>query len=83
MDPWDEMYGDDPEFEEDEEGVSLGTVLVKRETEKAILIMDREMTDRWIPKSVIHPNSEVYNDAHSGHELIVKSWWAEKEGLDI
>lgn len=33
----------------------------------------------WVPKSVLHDNSEVYAVGHSG-SLVVKTWWAEKEG---
>lgn len=78
-------YDELPEFQErdeDEAGVSIGTVIVKRETEKAILVMTDQLEDKWIPKSVIHAHSEVWNDTHSGHELIVKAWWAEKEGIE-
>lgn len=33
----------------------------------------------WIPKSVIHDDSEVYKPGTSG-KLVVKSWWAEENG---
>lgn len=34
----------------------------------------------WIPKSVIHDDSEVYDLGHEG-EVIVESWWAEEKSL--
>ena len=53
-----------------------------RETAKALLVQMPEQSDRelWIPKSVIHDDSEVYGDGHEG-ELVVARWFAEKEGL--
>ena len=35
---------------------------------------------RWIPKSLIHDNSEVYKKGTEG-KLVVPQWWAEEEGL--
>jgi len=36
----------------------------------------------WIPFSVLHDDSEVFDDDENGDgEVIVKSWWAEKENL--
>jgi hypothetical protein len=34
----------------------------------------------WIPKSVIHDDSEVYKEGAEG-KLVVARWFAEKEGL--
>jgi len=33
----------------------------------------------WVPKSVVHDDSEVYKDGSSG-KLVVQEWFAEKEG---
>lgn len=33
---------------------------------------------KWIPKSVIHADSEVWRKGHAG-KLIVKAWWAERQ----
>ena len=53
---------------------------VIKETEKAILVkgdvFDEEV---WIPKSVIHDDSEVWEEGHMG-VLVVQSWFAIKEG---
>jgi len=38
--------------------------------------------ERWIPKSMIHDDSEVYDAGdNSSGELVIKGWWAEQEGL--
>lgn len=34
----------------------------------------------WVPKSVIHDDSEVWKTFTEGN-LIVTKWWAEKRGL--
>lgn len=50
-------------------------------TGKALLI-NIENEERWVPISVIHDNSEVFdNEDNSEGTLVVKAWWAEKEGL--
>jgi CMP-2-keto-3-deoxyoctulosonic acid synthetase len=53
---------------------------VLRETDKAILV-NIEGEETWIPKSVILDQSEVYSEKNGNGTLIVKYWWAEKEGL--
>jgi hypothetical protein len=66
---------DDSDFPED-----LGETYVVRETAKAILVrLDGD--DVWIPKSVIHDDSEVWDGKENaaGH-LIVKAWFARREG---
>ncbi len=56
------------------------------ETPKALRVTLQSNTAHstwvWIPKSMIHDDSEVYDakDNSSG-KLVVKLWWAEKEGL--
>ena len=64
------MSFDTAEFE----GIS-----VLQETEKAIKC-EIEGEEFWIPKSVIHEDSEVYEEGTEG-SLIIKRWWAEKNGL--
>lgn len=62
--------------------ISLGNASVKGHSDKALLIkIDDEDYARWIPKSVIHADSEVYKADSEPGELIVEEWWAEKEGL--
>lgn len=62
-------------------GTDLGEGRVIRDSGKAILV---ELTDSgkqvWIPKSVIHDDSEVYEDGTEGI-VIVKTWFAEKNDL--
>lgn len=58
----------------------------KRETAKAILVSFGKASkytkspEVWVPKSVVHDDSEVYKEGDTG-TLIVARWFAEKEGL--
>lgn len=60
---------------------NLGYAEVKRESDKAILveIADIDTEAVWIPKSVIHDDSEVWEDEQDG-DLVVKDWYAKKQG---
>lgn len=47
---------------------------------KAVCVQAPEFDeDTWIPYSQIHDDSPVYRNGDKG-DLIVKTWWAEKEG---
>lgn len=59
--------------------VSLGQFEVSRETEKALKVFNDD-NQVWVPKSVIHDDSEVYKLGTSG-DLVVAEWWAEKNGF--
>lgn len=64
------------------EPVRFRNVTVKRSTDKALLcIWDGE--EHWVPKSMIHDDSEVFEDTDGANEgtLVVKYWWAEQAGL--
>jgi hypothetical protein len=61
------------------DAVYLPNVTAKRETDKALLCVI-EGEEKWIPKSCVHDDSEVFAEGDTG-ELAVKSWFAEKEGL--
>lgn len=54
-------------------------ISVAKETDKAILV-EIEGEEFWVPKSVIHEDSEVKEEGTEGI-LIVKRWWAENNGL--
>ena len=51
----------------------------ERETSRAILVSHDDLGELWIPKSCVHDDSEVFGDGDLG-DLVVKSWWAEKQG---
>lgn len=57
---------------------TLGDAKVIGETDKAIRVTVNETT-YWVPKSVVHDDSEVWKTEDEG-SLVVKSWWAEKNG---
>ena len=62
-----------------DEGVDFPNCEVLRETDRAILVT-RGKGELWIPKSVIHDDSEVYEDGDRG-KLVVQTWWAEEKDL--
>jgi hypothetical protein len=75
---------------EGHEGVTIGEGECVRETDRAILVElrgpkdsfgGRTVTEKWIPKSVIHDDSEVF-EADTEGSVIVHRWWAEKEGIE-
>ena len=68
--------------ESSDDPVSLGHGTCRKETAKAVMLRLTEQGEDevWIPKSVIHDDSEVYAEGHDG-DVVVKRWWAEKEGL--
>ena len=66
-------------------GESVGDAEVIRESDSGLALLIR-LTDigetRWIPKAVIHDDSEVYDARdNAAGDLILKTSWAEKEGL--
>jgi hypothetical protein len=60
----------------------LGESTVLHITDKALLCKVDGIGEQWIPKSVVHDASEVY-DGMEGDVgvLVVKAWWARKAGL--
>jgi len=50
-----------------------------RETDAAICCVGASGRERWVPKSVVHDDSFVFETGQSG-TLVVKRWWAEKQG---
>ena len=62
--------------------VSLGNAKIIKETNSAIQV---ELEDppgvHWIPKSVVHDNSEVWETVGTTGDLIIQEWFAEKEGF--
>lgn len=68
------------------DGHNLGNAQLVRTTDKAILVSVDELIDSewegeiWVPKSVVHDDSEVYSGSTESGDLIVKTWWAEDKG---
>lgn len=65
--------------EDDRLGADFQVVRVLDERAKAIKVRLSNGDDKWLPKAVIHDDSEVFELGHKG-KLIVFEWWAEKEG---
>ncbi len=61
------------------EAHTLGDGKITRESDKALLIKigDKEI---WVPKSVIHDDSEAFDMKNAEGTVVVKRWWAEKNG---
>lgn len=73
------------------EPVTIGNGECIKETPDAILVeLKRDRPDAhgfvttdkqlWLPKSVLHDDSDVFKDGGTG-KVIVYQWWAEKEGF--
>jgi hypothetical protein len=62
------------------EPVDLGHGKAIRSTNLALCVKLDTGEETWIPKSVIHDDSEVYEDGGEG-TVVVHQWWAEKNGL--
>lgn len=62
--------------------VSLGDGEAIQDSGRALLVRLESGEEKWIPKSVIHDDSEVYDaEDNAEGEVVVQEWWAEKEGL--
>jgi len=60
--------------------LSLGKGKRIRATDKAMLVELEDHGELWIPYSVVHDDSEVWDDSPEG-EVVVEEWWADKQGL--
>lgn len=70
--------------EDESSGVVFERVQVKHATDKAMLcVIDGD--EHWVPHSQVHDDSDVYYEdgkvIGDGGKLVVKPWWAEKNGL--
>lgn len=68
-----------PKNHMNEQTVELEDVTVEAETDLALLcsVEDKKL---WIPKSVVHEDSEVQSEGDIG-TIVIMRWFAEKEGL--
>jgi len=65
----------------DSPGFNVGQAEVRRETDKALLIYIEDIGDEvWVPKSVIHDDSEIWEAGQEAGELVVTEWFAHKAG---
>lgn len=64
-----------------QEGVGLGFGRLVMATARALLVDTEGYGEVWIPRSVIHSASDVYDKTtHRGEVVVVARWWAEKAG---
>lgn len=76
-------YPGAPKKEEDmgNEPFEMGSATPIRESGNGkSILFDVEGEHIWIPKKVIHDDSEVWETDQEEGTLMVKFWWAEKEG---
>lgn len=72
-----------PYSEEENESVRIDGVscIARSSSGRAILCQHEDWdSDKWIPQSLIHDDSEVYTSNTQG-VLIVPRWFAKKENL--
>jgi hypothetical protein len=62
------------------ETVELDNVQCIGETARALLVRLDDGAEHWVPKSVVHGDSEVYESGHEG-TLVLEEWFAVREGL--
>ena len=71
-------------FNSGRDPVELGVFVCIHETHAALLCRpegnEDESDDIWVPKSVLHVDSDV-NEKDDEGELVVYQWWAEDKGL--
>lgn len=61
--------------------ITLEEVVAVHATADAVLcLIDSRQV--WVPQSVIHEDSEVFEAGQSG-KLVLMTWWAVREGLGI
>ncbi len=63
------------------DGVNVGEASLVMVTDKAILV-DGNRGAVWIPRSAIHDDSEMWAGAKEPGDLIVKRWFAIKQGWE-
>lgn len=64
--------------------IGTGECVIERETAILVTMADDNgsQVDRWIPKSCLHDDTEVYALGDVG-KVVVHVWWAEEKNLGI
>jgi len=61
-------------------GIALGNGQACGGTKAALRASLDDWPGTWIPRSVIHDDSEVYEIGHEG-KVVVAEWWADANGF--
>lgn len=61
-------------------GIGLGQGRATAETARALRVSLQEGGVHWLPKSIVHDDSEVYELGHAG-KVVVEEWWADANGF--
>ena len=70
--------------DDDRDPVEIADATAERETKLALLCVfkqGKKIVEKWIPKSQITEDSEVWEPGQSG-KLIITGWLAEREGIE-
>jgi hypothetical protein len=62
------------------DGISIGKGRATAQTKDAIRVSLQSGIELWIPQSVIHDDSEVFERGGTGN-VVVAEWWADVKGL--
>lgn len=80
-DPFDGFDGEDEDHGDEPQGADFQVDKVLQESPKAIQVSLQETGDlKWIPKSVLHSDSEIVEMGDVG-KLVIHLWFAEQEGM--
>ena len=63
-----------------DEPLVIGRGTVKVSTAKAILFTLEDGREVWVPKSCLHDDHEITEEYHPEGDIVVKTWWANKNG---
>jgi hypothetical protein len=61
-------------------GVHIGRVTIERLTDRALLCVLPDGSEKWVPKSQLHPESEIQDYAliNEEGELVITDWLKRK-----
>jgi hypothetical protein len=64
--------------------IGQGECVIERDAAILVTMADEygSQVDRWIPKSCLHDDSEVYKYGHVG-KVVVRAWWAEEKNWGV
>ncbi|MBT5274982.1 hypothetical protein HOL82_03520 [Candidatus Woesearchaeota archaeon] len=69
-------------MQDGEGSVNLGAHAIVRVSDRGGALAQNQVSGVkfWVPLSVIHEDSEVWQADQEPGDLLVKEWWAEREG---
>lgn len=75
---------DDDDDGDDRVSLGVGQVTLASDLALRVSLAEHDGRNLWIPRSVLHDDSEVFDDkANAFGRVIVKGWWARERGFAI